>query len=570
MQLTMARSTGGKSQIKSLRLSGQSTFYNALFKIRAQTMHALFAAASKGNTVLRQFTAHGHVHLQSSVGPPSAKSRRYDTLDANSLLLSTIVNQQTHTRQPSSLYAAGAVNVVFYQTGKALTSGMNTGAQPSASAVGASHRLYHLRAQYLRAAIEKSSHSTSPGAKASPTQILSSGRFTVGGFHAWRHVSLTISGGAQRIQATCSDLRGNRDTKLATLTGNSAAKTPARIMESDNWISSEKIQLNGASQDLNIPGAGQLYLTSGGRRRKPTHLMLSWNGRMYFRNQLGVATFFSHVVARLVGQPRRKSRLSAPVLRVVLAGRKKGRLHVSEIYAFTTGKGQHVQAEDASYNSAKLIDTRLYIKCHRLRYNAEKQHLLVAGKGRLSLENYRRTPAPTGRHQPARRGQSAFAWQKALDYRAATGRLMLSGGVRLVYRPMQPFVLSRSIAGAYTGPNKGLILLDASKLIAQLLRAGKTPSGGVALGMGGPAKLKSVHAYHAALELSGARLTADALAFDAQRQIAKAYSAAGRDARITTPDGKINAAAREIIWRLGKSSQSAITLIQPRASGSVP
>jgi hypothetical protein len=88
--------------------------------------------------------------------------------------------------------------------------------------------------------------------------------------------------------------------------------------------------------------------------------------------------------------------------------------------------------------------------------------------------------------------------------------------------------------------------------------------------MGGPAKLRSIRADRAALELSGVRLTADVLAFHTHSQIATAYSAAGRDAHITTPNGKLNAAAREIIWRLGKSSQTAITLIQPRAGGSMP
>ena len=574
MRITMVRSRNGKSRIKSLRLSGSAEFYNALFGLKARAMHATFAAGAGGSAVLRQFTARGNVRLKSAFGrktsKPTAKLRPYDTLNADSLVLSTAINPQSHIRQPSKLYAAGAVDLVFQQSAKSSSKGLGGGVTSTASGLGASPRTYHLRAKYLRATIENATHSVSPTVKTSTNAGLSGGHFTVGRFHAWRHVSLTISGGAQPIRATCSDLRGDRDTKLATLAGNITTGMPARIAEEDNWIASQKIELNGDSQDLNIPEAGQLHLTSHAHGQVATNMLVSWKGRMYFRNKRGEATFFSHVVAKLVGEPRRKSQLSAPVLRVMLSGRKKHHLHVGEIFAFTAHKGQHVEAEDVSYNAAKLINTRLFMHCLSLRYNAEKQHLLVAGKGELSLENYRRTAKSASAHKPANRGQSAFEWRKKLDYHAGDGRLTLSGGVRLVYRPMRPFVLSRSIAGAYTGPNKGLILLDASKLIARLLRSAKKTSGGVALGMGGPAKLKSVQAYKAALELSGARLTADVLAFDAQRQVAKAYSAAGRDAHITTPDGKLNAAAREIIWRLGKSSQSAITLVQPRASGSVP
>ncbi len=574
MQITMAKSSRGKSRIKSLRLSGHAEFYNALFRLKAHAMHATFDAGKGGSATLRQFTARGNVRLRSAVGPklarPANKVRRYDTLAANRLVLSTAINPRSQTRQPSKLYAVGGVDLVFHQLPNASSHGFGGGGRSATSGLGNSSRVYHLQAQYLRAAIQDANRSISPAAKPATSALLSGSHFTVGRFHAWQHVSLTISGGVQPIRATCSDLRGDRNTKLASLTGNIATGTPARIAEEDNWIASQKIELNGDSQDLNIPEAGQLHLASHTHGQAATNLLVNWKGRMYFRNKRGEATFFSHVVAKLVGQPRRKSQLSAPVLRVMLSGRKKHQLHVSEIYAFTSHKGQHVEAEDVSYNTAKLIDTRLFLHCLSLRYNAEKQHLLVAGKGELSLENYRRAAKAASAHKPANRGQSAFEWRKKLDYRAATGRLALSGGVRLVYRPMRPFVLSRSIAGAYTGPNKGLILLDASKLIARLLRSAKASSGGVALGMGGPAKLKSVQAYKAALELSGARLTADVLAFDARRQIAKAYSAAGRDAHITTPDGKLNAAAREIIWRLSKSTQSAITLEQPRASGSVP
>lgn len=574
MQIAMVRFGNGRSRIKSLRLSGQAAFYNTLFGLKANTMHATFDTGNGGSAALHQFTARGNVRLKSAFSRPttkrSIKPRRYDTLKADSLVLSTAINPRSHIRQPSKLYAAGAVELVFHQTGNSANNGLGGGVKSATPKLGTSLQTYHLRAKYLRAAIEDASSSISPAAKPTTNAMLSGGHFTVGRFHAWRHVSFTISGGAQPVRATCSDLRGNRNTKLATLTGNSKSGTPARITEDGNWIASQKIDLNGESQDLRIPQAGQLYLVDHTHGQAATNLMVSWKGRMYFRNKPGKATFFSQVVAKLVGSPRRKSKLSAPVLSVMLSGRKKHHLHLSEIFAFITHKGQHVEAVDVSYNTAKLIDTRLFIHCRRLRYNAQKQHLLVAGKGELSLENYRRTASSASPHKPANRGQSAFEWHKKLDYHAATGRLTLSGGVRLVYRPMRPFVLSHSIAGAYTGPNKGLILLDASKIIAQLLRSAKASSGGVALGMGGPAKLKSVQAYKAALELSGARLTADVLAFDAQRQIAKAYSAAGRDAHITTPDGKLNAAAREIIWRLGKSSQSAITLVQPRASGSVP
>ena len=394
---------------------------------------------------------------------------------------------------------------------------------------------------------------------------LPSGGFTPGaGFHWLFPVDHNPS---PQLVLICG---GDRRTKLATLRGNAASDRPARIAEQDNWLSSQLITLNGESDDLNVPVAGKLYLTIRGGK-SPTHLLLAWKGRMYFRSKVGEATFFSHVAAQLVGQPLRKSRLTAPVLQVKLRGRKKGALRVSEIYAFTTRKKQSVQAEDVSYSAAKLIDTRLFIECHRLRYNARKAHLLIAGRGKLSLENYRRSAHPAATASaPTNRGQSAFAWSKSLDYRGSTGRLVLAGNVRLVYRPMRPFVLSRSIAGSYHGPNKGLILLDAARLIATLRRTDKTASGGVALGMGGPAKLKSVRADRAALELSGARLTADVLSFEAHKQIATAYSAAGRDAHITTPNGKLNAAAKEIIWRLGQSSQTAITLIQPRAGGSMP
>jgi|GEM_PF-2781126 len=570
MLVTMLPAGKGKTRIKSLLLSGHAAFYNALFKLQARSMHATFVAGPHGGAALNQFVAHGDVHLRSLVGTSSGEPKRHDTLNANLLTLSTAAAGEGNSRRPSELYAAGSVNLIFYQAGgKSILTTSGRSKRPASSAV-ASLRRYHLESEYLLAHIEKASGQPPTAVQSPSAQALPGGRFTVGRFRAWRHVSLTISGEGQPINATCAILRGNRNTKLATLIGSANHQKPARIAENDNWISGQTIELNGDSQDLNIPTAGQLYLSSQPHGQKPTHLLVSWHGRMYFRNKIGEATFFSQVVAKLIGQADRKSQLSAPVIRVMLSGQKKGRPHVSEIYAFTEHHGQHVRAEDASYNRNHLIDTRLFINCHRLRYNAETQHLLVAGKGELSLENYRHLAKTVNGQAPTSRGQSAFEWGKALDYRASTNRLVLSGAVRLVYRPMRPFVLSRSIAGAYKGKNKGLILLDASKLIAQLLRSKKTTSGGVALGMGGPTKLKSVRAYHAALELSGARLTADVLSFQAQKQIAKAYSASGRDAHITTPDGKLNAAAREIIWHLSKSSQSGITLREPRASGSIP
>ncbi len=570
MQVVMRRSgRRGKSSIKSLRLSGRAVFFNKTFHLQSHTMHALFAAAPNGGAVLRRFIAHGHVQMRSALGTPARKARHDDTLTADTVRLSTAVNRTTGVRQPSSLYAAGGVHLSFYQTGGGAGLGLSVGAVRRTAPVGKSPRRYDLQSDFLRAQLQNISSATPAGGK-HPIATGAPGRFTVGRFHAWGRVSLVISGASQPITATCSDLRGDRRTKLATLRGNVASDRPARIAEQDNWLSSQLITLNGESDDLNVPVAGKLYLTNRGGK-SPTHLLLAWKGRMYFRNKVGEATFFSHVTAQLVGQPLRKSRLTAPVLQVTLRGRQKGALRVSEIYAFTTRRNQSVQAEDVSYNAAKLIDTRLFIECHRLRYNARKTHLLIAGHGKLSLENYRRSVhSAATTSAPTSRGQSAFAWSKSLDYRGSTGRLILAGKVRLVYRPMRPFVLSRSITGAYHGPNKGLILLDAARLIATLRRTDKTTSGAVALGMGGPAKLKSVRADRAALELYGARLTADVLSFEAHKQIATAYSAAGRDAHITTPNGKLNAAAKEIIWRLGRSSQTAITLIQPRAGGSMP
>lgn len=569
MRVRLARNkVTGRSRVKSLRLSGHATFYNAAFHLRSHSMHAVLSQSSGGAVLLRRFVARGRVRMRSVVGSSTRSAHRYDTLSADMVQLSTAVDPATHLRRPSELYAAGTVQLTFHQNGGAL--GLRSPATAHSSTHAAS-RVYHLESRFLRAQLETIAARASALHKTSSPSVPATGHFTVGHFHAWGRVSLAISGGSAPITATCSDLQGDRRTKLATLQGDVTSGVPARITEQGNWISGRVIHLNGASENLQIPSAGELYLTDRNGGKVPTHLLVSWRTRMYFRNKADTATFFGHVAAKLVGRPERKSRLNTPVLQVKLAGRKKGALRVSEIYAFARHKKQRVRAEDISYNTAGLIDTRLFLVCRRLRYNARRQHLVIAGSGKISIENYRRKAAPaSGAAGPQNRGQSAFAWSKSLDYHGAAGRFVLAGNVRLVYRPMRPFVLSRSIAGAYNGPNKGLILLDAARLIATLQHSDQTDSAAVSLGMGGPAKLRSIRADRAALELSGVRLTADVLAFHTHSQIATAYSAAGRDAHITTPNGKLNAAAREIIWRLGKSSQTAITLIQPRAGGSMP
>ena len=570
-QLTVLLSPGGqsgaKAAVRRIELQGNVVIHNRVLRIGGQTITAKLRVpvpqaghAPPGGPQLAYFSAVGNVLVQSQ----SALGSTPDQIACHTLQLFTHPDPATGRLVPALFQADGQIHLLFHAQKKAGRK---------------SPVVYRLAAKHLQAHLEPAP----AGLPSASGRSLPSSRYQITLFHAWQAVKLVISGMGRPITATAVSLRGNRRLGTASLSAGNAVGGAAvavsswpQIQQGGDNLSASHILLYRANQSLMVPGPGVLNLA--GRRaansaRAADHVRLTWAGKMTYNGRQYRAEFFRLVRVTLLGELARHSSLSCPGLRVSFyklphsAG-----LHMARLKATGTVK-EPVIARESSYSPAGLLRTRLYLNASILAYNAVTKVLRIPSPGQMVLEDYRK--ATGGKNTPSQRGQSAFAWRKALSYHAKTGILSMQHHVRLVFRPMTPLknpLGTKPVPGpaANSSGNAGLILLDCHELMATLdRRQPAADARGSELGLGGPVRLSLVRAQRSALELMGIRLVADVLSMNIKSQIAQAYGLNGRDAVVTGQHGKASTAARRIIWDLARG-RHGLTFINPRGLGQTP
>ena len=588
MTLLLAREpdlkTPGKTTlaIRHITLIGNAAVSGQGLNLNAQKLAAqlVFTRDPRQPEALSHLLATGDVHVVSH----SSAGAEPDTIWANSLELKTTTTAASTVPQPSQLLCAGNVRARFVQQRQT--------AAPLHSAV------YHITGQTLAAQLISKTQQAG-GAAVGPTGI---GRFDVGRFAIGGGVHVDIANVGKPIEAVADTMTGNKSTGRVVLKGNTAAGSAAfaSITQGQNVIDAGRITLVQRHQAIQVAGPGSFVFVPPATHAAATqgqagHVVITWANAMNYAGDAQKARFAGNVHVALVGRQDQHSSLSCNNLGVLFA-RRSGQTTAKSAPALNSLSGnslelaqitasglptQPVVALDANYGPHGHLQTRLFLTTAQLTYNAIAGRLDIPQAGELSLEDYRPAAvAPTGQIANATatpmagtRGQSAFAWKTSLIYRRRTGIVAFKGKVRMVYHPQQPIKLIPTnsnelpaTAPQLDNPNKNLILLDCNSLHAMLSQiAAQSKPNAVELGMGGPMKLRSVQADDAALELSGVRLVARMLRFDADKEFAIAQGSSSEPAVVSGANGSSEGQAEKITWDLARGRQG-ITLIHPQGN----
>ncbi len=546
----------GKLAVKTIVMTGDTILHNAQTTLRAHTFTARFVQTTTKNatSALRLFSADGHVRiLSANIGLPVADA---NGLACEHLVLTTHRPAAGGPPVPYQLQAHNRVALIFYQKPA------QAGAAPEKFNISGGHLLAMLVGAKKSRAL-KTSGSDDLG-----------GRYTVSRFRIWDHTVVHIYNIGKPIKAVAYQVSGDRRTGTATLQSDNTGKQTAAIFQGADWLKGQTIKLQRAAQRVTVPGPGELSMPQSSKAAEP-RVVVSWQTRMQYSAKTRQATLAGNVLAKLVGRPEQHSSLTAPTMLIHFQRRKTDRnaLKLAQLLASGPASRNTVIARDVSYSKTGILQTRMRLQCPQLAYNAVQGLLKIPASGQMSLEDYR---PPTSPDTAQQRGQSAFSWNKSLTYHANTGLVKLLGHVRLVFHPVKPIPLPGAQPATQPGTGKApanrmadLVLLDAGELLAQLNHTGPAAKNGVDLGMGGPTRLKSVTANNAALQVSGLKLAADMLKFNATEELAQAYGSNGRNAILSDVTGNIHAQARRIIWNLTKNKNS-ITLIQPTGTANLP
>ncbi|NNM84228.1 MAG: LPS export ABC transporter periplasmic protein LptC [Phycisphaerales bacterium] len=568
--------------IRHITLMGNAAVSGQGLNLQAQKLAAqlVFTRDPRQPEALSHLLAIGAVHVVShnsaNAGP--------DSIRANSLELKTTTTAASTVPQPSQLFCAGNVRARFVQ--------QRQKSAPQHSAV------YHITGQTLAAQLIAKAQQAG-GAAAGPAGI---GRFDVGHFAIGGGVHVDIANVGKPIEAVADTMTGNKSTGRVVLTGNSAPGSAAfaSITQGQNVIDAGRITLLQKHQAIQVAGPGSFVFVppashAATAQGQTGHVVITWANAMNYAGDAQKARFAGNVHVALVGRQDQHSSLSCDALGVLFARRSSqttatsktalnsissNSLELAQITA-SGSTAQPVVALDANYGPHGHLRTRLFLTTAQLTYNAIAGRLDIPQAGELSLEDYRPAAVqPTGQIANATatpmagtRGQSAFAWKNSLIYRRRTGIVAFKGKVRMVYHPQEPIKLIPThnnelpaTAPQLTNPNKNLILLDCNSLHAMLSQiAGQTKPNAVELGMGGPMKLRSVQADDAALELSGVRLVARMLRFDADKEFAIAQGSSSEPAVVSGANGASEGQAEKITWDLARGRQG-ITLIHPQGN----
>jgi lipopolysaccharide export system protein LptA len=537
----------GKLAVRHIRMTGRAALHNAQTSLEAESFIARFVQTTgpSAASALSYFSADKHVVISS--GNPGLPAADNNSLACGHLVLLTSRNNSHENPIPYQLQAQHKVQLTFFQKPSA---GQHAVEQFTISGG-------NLRTQLIARA-------TKPKAKSDGTGDLG-GRYTVGRFRIWKHTIVHIYNIGRPITATADQLSGNRADGTATLQGDPTGNTEAVISQGADWLKGKTIDLQRQLQQVTVPGPGELSMPESSKAAQP-RVTVSWKTHMQYSARTRQAMLNGQVVAQLAGQADQHSSLAAPAMLIHFQRRKTDRkaLKLAQLIASGPATSNTVIARDASYNKAGVLQTRMRLQCLKLEYNAIAGVLKIPASGQMVVEDYR--PATASNAQ--QRGQSAFAWTQSLDYKARTGIVNLRGRVRLVFRPVKPLPVPTSTSGK-KNPNAGLVLLRATELLVQLSHTGPAAKNGVDLGMGGPTRLKNVTANNAALQVSGLKLAAEMLKFNATKELAQAYGFNGQPAIISDVSGNIHGQARHIIWNLSKG-KNGFTLIEPTGSANLP
>ncbi|MGC8623895.1 MAG: hypothetical protein ACP5VQ_01355 [Phycisphaerae bacterium] len=543
----------GKLAIRRITLSGAARLENAQTILQAQKFMARFIQTEGKNSTsaLSYFAADGGVAISSAnAGLTAEQSNR---IVCGHLIMSTSQANSTANPIPSKLLATHDIAVTFYQ---------------KAAKVGGTPEKFIITGGNLQAQLI--SRNTGAAHAASQASDLRD-RYTVGRFRIWNHTVVHIYHIGKAITATASELSGNRQTGTVILEADNIGHTQAAIYQGADWIKGQTIELQRPNEQVRVHGAGVLSMPESSKAAEP-RVQVSWNAGMRYSAKTRQAMLTGNVLAELVGRSDQHSSLTAPAMRIHLEPRRKDRkaMKLAQLLAYDPAGREAVVARDVSYSKVGVLQTRMRLQCPKLAYNAVAGLLQIPSAGKMVLEDYR---AATNANTAQQRGQSAFAWNQSLTYRVKTGLVHLRGHVRLVFRPVKPLPMAATglllTSDTAHSRNAGLVLLDASDLLAQLNHTSSPTKNGVDLGMGGPTRLKKVTANNAVLQVNGLKLAADTLTLNAAKELAQAYGSNGRNAIISNVSGTVHGQARHIIWNLSKA-KGGVTLIEPTGTANLP
>ncbi|MEM9108717.1 MAG: hypothetical protein AAGC72_01705, partial [Planctomycetota bacterium] len=368
----------------------------------------------------------------------------------------------------------------------------------------------------------------------------------------------------RRIDVVADQLIADVERDRLTLAAN-AGKAPAEIRDLTNGrqITGMLVEMDDQAEILNIKGAGTLATLIDDPNNEDADiedafLSIAWTKSMSFNNATGVAEFYESVRS----ESRRStdaSEMTCDTLVMVFSPEIKGKNEGGEIAddknaerqvrsAIATGNVKflasawEIDNPDQIRNRVRLEGPKVVITNRpRDADNLANETLVVQGKGRMVLEDYR-PPEDEDADKEASltgRGATLFSWDDTMALDAITNTATLVGTVQMVHIPKDE-----------QGRSGSTVQLDCQKLVADM-----TDTGGMSVWLSDDApdaEIKSITATeNVRLLQQGTRsMRGDTMVFDGEKSTVTL--SANKDGNVIIEDLQRDNAARtnKAVWNL--------------------
>jgi len=278
--------------------------------------------------------------------------------------------------------------------------------------------------------------------------------------------------GEEPMVARADRLTSNLVDRTAVLRGK-----PARIEQGPNHLTGEEIRLDQADGSAVVDGAGKVgFLTrrdmNGRQLAEPRLLAVVWTKRMSFHGSRRMAAFNGDVALDsgmdqvhcgemqiLFAETPEPARASQPATRPAEERQRRFGGMAVEMERYSRRKISMILADkditlrSRRENDANQLLRRVQLAGQRLIYDAENARMTMLGRGTFVAEDYNppRRREPAGESQLGlggtidRPSQTAFEWDRSMQFSQASRVVVLDGQVTMVHRSGDKVVLAEML-----------------------------------------------------------------------------------------------------------------------------